>query len=394
MSLSAEAKHRLRVNTYVGGFFLNIAIAIASYGNSSFIEQFVGERSVGLIYIIISVASIIISFNTDALIKRLGNRTALLILTLINILALVGLMVYNHTVLTVIFFVIYAVLNFLISINLDLYLEDISDDRITGKIRGYFLTLANFAWLCSPFIAGILITPQGYTAMYALSAIAFIPLLYIVIVQLKNIPRARYEHRGIIPTLKKILAAGRGNNRDLRHILHLDFLLNFFYGTMTIYMPIYLHEHIGLPWDQIGIIFTIMLIPFVILDLILGTLADSWWGEKELLIGGLLVLAAATLLIPLLNSPSILLWGAILFLTRIGAATVEMMKESYLFKKIDGRDIDVVFISRNTAPLSYICAALLAIFWLSFFPFQYLFAVLGIIMLLGLPSAMMLKDTK
>src|SRR6185295_9502511 len=122
MSLSAEAKHRLRISSYVGGFFLNIAIAIASYGSSSFIEQFVGEHSVGLIYIVISVASIVVSFNTDALIKRIGNRTALIVLTLANILATAGLVWYRTSALIVPFFIVYATLNFLISINLDLYL--------------------------------------------------------------------------------------------------------------------------------------------------------------------------------------------------------------------------------------------------------------------------------
>ena len=188
MALGAKEKHKLRVVSYFAGFFLSIAVAVAAYINSSFIEEFVGEKSVGLIYIIISITSIIISFNTDALIKRIGNRRALIALTLANLLAIVGLVIYRHQALIVPFFIAYSVCNFLIAINLDLYLEEISDDRITGKIRGLFLTLNNLAWLSSPLLAGFLVNRQGYNVVYLVSGLAFIPLLYLIIFQLKNIP--------------------------------------------------------------------------------------------------------------------------------------------------------------------------------------------------------------
>jgi MFS-type transporter involved in bile tolerance (Atg22 family) len=177
-------------------------------------------------------------------------------------------------------------------------------------------------------------------------------------------------------------------------VIKLDRLLNFFYATMIVYMPIYLHLHVGLPWEKLGIIFTIMLVPFVLLDFLLGWIADSWWGEKELLVTGIIITAFATLMVPLLNSQSIILWGTILFLTRVGAATIEVMKESYLFKQIDGKNIDEVFLSRNTYSLAYIIAPMIAMVWLALFPYQYLFGFLGIIMLLGLPTAISLKDTR
>jgi len=394
MALTAEEKHGLRVASYFAGFFLSIGVAIAAYVNSSFIEQFVGERSVGLIYVIISVLSIIISFNTDALIKKIGNRQALIILTIANLVAIIGLVAYHNAALVVPFFIAYSVCNFLIVVNLDLYLEEISDDRITGKIRGLFLTLNNLAWLCSPLLAGFLANGRGYNTVYFASGLAFIPLLYLIVFQFRNIPRETFEHAGIYQALVRLWQAKDGVDVNIRRIIGMDLLLNFFYATMIIYMPIYLHNHIGLPWDKLGIIFTIMLVPFVLLDFLLGWIADSWWGEKELLVTGIVITAFATLLIPLLGSTSVILWGVILFITRIGAATIEIMKETYLFKQIDGRNIDVVFVSRNMYPLSYILAPLIAMIWLAFLPYQYLFGLLGVIMLLGLPTAISLKDTR
>ena len=83
-----------------------------------------------------------------------------------------------------------------------------------------------------------------------------------------------------------------------------------------------------------------------------------------------------------------------LFLTRIGAATLEIMKESYLFKNIDAGDVNVLLLSRSMPPLSYIIAPLLASLIMIFAPLQTIFTVLGIVMLLGLPIAFRLKDTR
>ena len=65
---------------------------------------------------------------------------------------------------------------------------------------------------------------------------------------------------------------------------------------MVIYTPIYLHEHIGLPWSDIGIIFTIMLLPFVLFEFPAGKLADGKWGEKEPPIIGIILIAVSTAL--------------------------------------------------------------------------------------------------
>ena len=102
---------------------------------------------------------------------------------------------------------------------------------------------------------------------------------------------------------------------------------------MVIYTPIYLHEYIGFGWDKIGIIFSIMLLPFVILDFPLGKLSDKI-GEKKMLMAGFLIMTSSVLAIPLMTEPLLWLWAVILFMTRVGAATIESLSESYFFKVI------------------------------------------------------------
>ena len=182
--------------------------------------------------------------------------------------------------------------------------------------------------------------------------------------------------------------------RNVRNILMTDFLLNFFYAVMVIYMALYLTQNLGMGKVAIGTIFTVMLIPFVVFELPLGKIADKWLGEKEILTAGFILMAGSTAIIPFIHSKAIWLWALVLFLTRTGAAAVEIMKETYLFKKITDKDTDIMSISRNMQPVTYIIGPLLVSIFLSFFAFQYIWLALAVIMLGGIKFSLAIKDTK
>lgn len=176
-------------------------------------------------------------------------------------------------------------------------------------------------------------------------------------------------------------------------ILASNFLLQFFYAWMVIYTPIYLHTYIGFDWQAIGIIFTIMLFPFAILEAPLGQLADERFGEKEMLTAGFIITAITTALLAFIPNADFWLWAAGLLATRIGASAIEIMNETYFFKKNGENHPDILSLFRMTRPMAYIIAPLIATFLLQFLSYQYLFIVLGGIMLLGLRYSLTLRDT-
>ena len=163
---------------------------------------------------------------------------------------------------------------------------------------------------------------------------------------------------------------------------------------MVVYMPIHLHDHIGFDWPTISIIFTIMLLPFILFEIPAGRIADKWCGEKELLSAGFIVTALFTMVIPFILIPSFIIWTAILFMTRVGASVVEISTESYFFKHVEGNDADIISFFRMARPLAYIAGPIVAMIALNFLPFQYIFLVLGIIMFFGLKYSLALKDTR
>jgi len=388
-------KKYLRLLAYLSGFFLTIHMAFPSYFNAQFLGQFLPDNKIGITYAISSLLTIALITYIPRVIRKIGLLKTIYATSIVTLCATLPMAFIKNPAILIFLFIIYYSLGFVVRYALDIYLEKVSDNRNTGDIRGIFLTFINIAWLVSPFLAGTLISDRGYSTIFLISAIALTPVIYLTIFQLKE-----QEHHRQIKTprvrvaLKKLYQGKSEAIKNIRNILITDFLLNLFYAIMVVYTALYLEEYLKITKVDIGIIFTIMLIPFVIFELPLGRLADKKLGEKEILTAGFVVAGLATIIVPFISSPTIWLWGLILFFTRTGACAIEIMKETYLFKKITEEDTDILSLSRNMQPFSYIIGPGLASIFIYFFDLKYIFLLLGIIMIYGTRYSLALKDTK
>ena len=375
---------------YAFGFLWSLSMALPSYVQSSFLQQFVKIEFVGLYIILATIVTLIFLFFFPHIIKRFRNYHTSLFLIGLGIIAAASLAFANSWWLVLIFFIFHFLSLNVIAINLDIFLEGISDDKHTGNIRTTFLTIANSAWVIAPLIMGYLAQGDRYSLIYLASAAVLVPVLIILMFTGHNMKdRVNYKNRS-----PKQLISFLFKHKNVRNILKVTFLLRFFYCIMVLYTPIYLHEYIGFSWSEIGVIFTVMLLPFVILQLPAGNLADRYFGEKEILIFGLVIMLTATGSIFFIQSTSLMVWMAILFMTRVGASLVEAMQDVYFFKQIDRQDMDLIDLYRNTRPMAWLVGALFAVVILEFFPIQYLLLFLAVIISVGLRPALMLKDTK
>lgn len=392
---------KLRFYTYIGAVFMAAYASLPGYINSSFLTTFISEGNIGWLYALASIITVGLMVITPKLIDRWGNRQVLLWLTVLSLLSIIpiagpifGYSPNIYLILTA--FGLYVILGYLIRYALDVYLENISDDKGTGLIRGIYMTFYNLAWLVSPFAAAYLVTTGSYNLVYAVAGLILIPLLLITIFKLKE---TKCSHCVNLKSSVRLSLINIWKRRipeadNIRRILVIDFLLNFFYAIMVIYMPLYLHNHIGLSWEEIGLAFTVMLVPFVLFELPLGKIADKWLGEKEILVGGIIIITITTAACAYLTAPSWVLWAGLLFVTRTGASTIEIMKETYLFKKISGQDTGVVALSRINVPLSYLVGPVFVSLILMYCDFRYIFLGLSLVMLIGLRYAWDLVDTK
>jgi MFS family permease len=290
-----------------------------------------------------------------------------------------------------IFFVSHCVLQILLYICLNMFVESFSKHAETGSVRGLFLALLNIGILISPVIGGTILSHYSFFALYFIAALMLIPFLFLLNHYLSHIKEPAYH---TVDTFGALKIAWR--NRSLKAVLIAAFIMECFYSTMIIYSPIYL-ESIGISLSvYLAVILPFALLPLVLLPYELGFLADTRFGEKEILIGGLLLLAFTVFLFVIVTSSNPVVWIIILVLSRIGAACVETMAFTYYYKKISPRDASLTALFSNTRAVSTIVVGSLGVV---ISPFLYnkpqlIFAILGCAILWSVSYVLPMKDTR
>lgn len=388
-------------------FFFSAQVSLTIYVDSSFLKDAImgtpslskmeifehPENIVGGIYMLASMFTILALYLAPRVLRLIGNYRATLLAFVAHIVMLLLLSATESGWFIIPLFVIEAALMSLLFFNFDIFLESFSKDEHTGVVRGVFLTVGSISWLLPPMIAGNIVENYGYSLVYFSAATILVPVIILLVAYMRNFKDLAYDDAPLLPSHSDV-----SKNPDVWYGLMCAFFLQFFYAWMIIYAPIFLHDHLGFAWSEIGFMLTLALTPFVLLPSPLGWLADNVMGEKELLVLGFLLMAVTSFLIPHLGvgSSAFMVWVTVLFVGRSGAATVESMAETYFFKQIDGRNAGLMGYFRRMRPMAFIVAALLAsvLFQFHWFSFEMLFSILGMIMLFALYFPLRLKDTR
>ncbi len=387
-SLAQKNKHTFGL-LYVSSFVLSFHLFFVVYMNSSFLSTFVDERLVGSIYIISSAISIPALIYIARLLRLVGNYKTLLALTFVEFFIFLGLAFSQSFYTAVPLFILHAVTFPLILFNFDVFLEGYTkQEGETGAVRGTFLTVVNMALILAPLVSGLMLTNGDYWKIYLTSALFLIPFL-MIIRSFKDFKDPEYHRIRIRGTLRCII-----EHKNLYNILMSQFIMRFFFSWMVIYMPIYLHAHIGFSWAEIGFITAIMLLPFVLLEYPAGKIADKYLGEKELLITGFLIAGVFTFLLAFITANTFIVWAMLLLITRIGASLIEIMSESYFFKHVNATDNNTIGFFRITRPVAYVAGPAVGTLALLFMDIQHIWVVLGLVTLAGIFFAFRIEDTR
>jgi len=375
---------------YFSGLILAISSALPAYIQSNFLNQFVSLRTLSLFFISANILTVFFIILFPNLIKKLKNFFLTKTILVIYAASLFGLSMADNPVSALISTIFFTVSNNLIWINMDILVENFSQNSSTGKTRTIYFTFINLGWIFAPALSSYLIGLGGYQLPFLVAAFLTVPVFLIFFYQSSRLKDSvTYSQEKITTIIKKTW-----KNKNLRGIFFVALLLQLFYSTAVVYLPIYLHQNMGIGWESLGLMFSIMLVPFIIFEIPAGIIADKYLGEKEILFLGFTILAISLLCFFLIKTDAFIIWASILFLSRVGASLVEAMRETYFFKIVDAKDIGYINIFRTAAPLGYIIGPSLAILILAFLPLNYLFLVMAIIMLSGFGFVISLKDTK
>ena len=309
----------------------------------------------------------------------MGGYKFLLVVAFFSALAYLGLVFASSPLGAIGIFVLSFTFNTLVLFSLDEFLKIFSRNREVGGVRGIYLTVVHVALISTQLAFWMVLGLFSFKIIYLLSFAVTVLFLGTIIRNLKKVPDPDYDN---VSSLAFVGAFFK--KRELLRAFIMSLLLQLFYAWMIIYTPIYLFSHLGFSWREIGIIQAIMLLPFLLIPYSMGRYGDKF-GERKMLIWGFVVVAGATLMLFFIDSQVIWVWAFILFLTRIGAASIEVMSDAYFFKHITPENEEFIGVYRSSAPIAYIGGPLLASIIFLFVPsFNFIYAILASIMLFGI----------
>ncbi len=370
------------------GFFLSMSTGLVLYINSSFLEAFVSARYVGVVFSLAYIATIVVMQNYGRLISRFGNSYVLYANMLAQLGALLVMAKSTSPWLVLPAFVAFIIAAATTIVNYDIYLKELATVHKTGRLRGIFWTVVNAGILVSPFTTGKLLAFGGFPLVYLVSAILIVPAVILMYVAYNgNRYRIPYrKHEGAGKTLRRIW-----KDRNMRGIFLIALALYLFYSWMVIYTPLYLLEA-GFSWSEITVMFTFMLIPFVLVEYPAGYVADTYFGETEMLTIGLGIMAVSVFTFMVVDT--FIGMMIVLFCSRVGASLVEIMRESYFYKTVKSGDLDMIDTFRNTGSFAYVLGPIIATGLMAAgLPFAALFFVLAFVLVFAAVLPGTIRDT-
>jgi MFS family permease len=387
-------KHKEHLNKallkylYFCTFLLGISSAFILYIESDYFKVGFGSDNITFFFLVAYGIALALMLNWHHLVRKYGKFNVFIFSLIVKMIVVLILALTKVTALSAWLLVIYIIFSVINWLDMDNLLESCSTDKKTGKIRGLYLTIENFGYLLAPLATGLLINKYGFQAAFLTSFVIMFVVSLITLSKFRNIPECALERTDFINFLKKVFA-----RKNVMRAYYVSFLLEFFYALMIIYTPLYLLD-LGFDWITIGKIFTIMLLPFVLFQYPAGYLADKKFEERDMMAVALLILGLSTIAVYFTNSKSILVWGAILFATRIGASLIEVLRDSYFYKRIDQRDVDIIDFFRTVRPAAYIVGAIVAAPIIFFFHIKLIFIIVGVVTLTGIPVSLSLASSR
>lgn len=364
-----------------------------AYINSSFLEQFIPDTAVGLIYTVGSAVSVLIFLFISRVLHRVGNYNLTVWLLVLNFAAVIGMSQAESLRVAVPLFIVHLIAVPMIVFNLDVFMEELigNEEGDTGKRRGLLLTLGSFIGAMAPFISSLVVDfgDGSFEFAYIISALVLIPIVFILFKYFRNFNDPPYKEIQLFSAMRTFWV-----HRNVRWVFLTHFILQIFFMFMVVYAPLYLVGHNGMSWREFGVVMFFAQLAYVIFEYPAGIIADKYIGEKEMMAAGFLILAVASSWMSFVNTGDVALWIIIMFVLRIGASLSEVTTESYFFKQINGSDAQIISFFRVTRPLAYVIGAMLGSLTLLYLPFNLLFTVLGLLMVPAMFFAAQIKDTK
>lgn len=374
----------------IGNFIAQYHSAIIAYIVSSFLAQYVGVGNVGYVFVVSSVITMLVLYAAPAIFRSFGTRNVITVLTVTEIAILLGMAMTVSLVPAIILATLQSIVASAIFVGIDLLIEaETKTESVTGWQRTSYLTVTNAAFLLGALSISLVVVGDQYWRAFVTSALVLLPFLGLSVWFL---PRVSFAE--VVPSIRGSVVEALRTDRSLRSIVLAHLMLQIFFSWAGIYIPILLFAYEGFTWAEIGVITAIAMLPYIALEFPFGVIADTWLGEKEILAVGFGIIAVSLFGMFLLVGASFWWWVGVMVLSRVGGAAVESMTEVHFFRRVSERDTGTITFFRALKPLGSVAGPLLASVALMTLSLPASFVVFGAFMILGIPVALSIVDTK
>ncbi len=388
LSLSLLLRNKGVLLLSIGNFLVRFHNYLILFTVSTFLASFMDERAVGVVLAAIATLVGLNLLRMPALFARFGPKRLLVILGILEAATVMGLSVVQTGILPVILLVFQGVFASSIFLGLDLLLEcQTTSEKKTGHLRGMFLVFANTAVLAASIALGSVMNDHNYEDLFFLAAVSLVPFVLLS----TAFPAVSHAVSRTETSLRE--AVMRIQTRaDLFPTILAHFLLLLFFSWSFLYLPLYLHEHVGFSWKSVGYLLALTLSPYVVLEYIVGSVADSRLGERKIVIAGFTLMILAMGSFAFIGSAGLLWWALAFLVGGVGGALAEVATEAHFFRLVSVLDGEVISVFRMLRPLSVVVGPLMASFALLFLPFSGIFIFFALILILGIPVSLRLVD--
>ncbi len=379
-----------RVTLSVGNFFYAIATTLVVYIILPYLARFMSESAASLVVAAGAALSLVLFLYLPHLVERFGAQSLAIVLGIAQMFSLFALAAAPGAFGATVFVALLIAIQPFLSYTLDIMLEaTVAEEGVTGRVRTLFMTAYNVAGFGTPLLlGGLLDNTDAYARIFLAAAAISVP--FIVLFAARKLPEGKPPEKVRLGDALSAIA----RNRDLLAVSASRLLLYLFYVWAPLYVPIYLHTKLGLPWSELGWMFSLMLLPFVLFEYPAGWLADNVWGDQELLVTGFVVMGVSFVALALVtNAWSPLAIAALLFATRAGAALVESMTDSHFFRRVSEEDTGEIAAYRMLWPFADLIGPLAGAGVLFVSGFSGFFAATGgFLLVVGLIAAFSIRD--
>ena len=383
---------RPRLALSFGNFFICMHYALMLYITTPYLASVMREEYVGLVLSAGALVTLATFPFVPRVVRALGPRRLAVWALAASASILLFLALYPSAYLVIFAFVLFLALAPVIGYFLDLLLEASTEDEgSTGKVRTLYITFGNIAYLTGALLVGLLLGPtNAYSLVLYVAAFSVIPFALLLL--FAKVPD------GNPPVFAHMLEVVKclWKDADTRAVTVAYGTLQFFFYLVPYFTPLYLHSVLGIPWSELGLVYALTIIPFLLLEYPAGWLADHLWGDKELMAVGFLIMGVATAAFAFSTAATPLLTIAIVLLvTRIGAAIAEAMCETHFFRRVSERDANSVGVFRMMRPVGALLGPLFASVLLLVSDFSIMFFSAGILIIaVGVAGALSIKDIR